>query len=119
MFGSSESCWCSGHAHTGALDRDLKQNIVRFGHVLRKFGITSKGLGITVHGLRHEALGEEYIVITGQEPPLRGCGEVLTRERGDAARSRRRRGGWRRSRLSSWGGRLSTGRPLGDFMAPL
>jgi hypothetical protein len=51
--------------------RDLKQNMVRFGYVLRTFGITSKGLGITAHGLRHEALIEEYIAITGQEPPPR------------------------------------------------
>ena len=42
--------------------------MVRFGYVLRKFGITSQGLGITAHGLRHEALIEEYIAITGQEP---------------------------------------------------
>jgi CheY-like chemotaxis protein len=41
---------------------------------------------ITAHGLRHEALIEEYIAITGQEPPLRGGGEGLTREREDAAR---------------------------------
>lgn len=74
------------HAHTGDPDRDLKQNMVRFGYVLRKFGITSKGLGITAHGLRHEALIEEYIAITGQEPPLRGAGEGLTREQEDAAR---------------------------------
>lgn len=74
------------HAHTGDPDRDLKQNMVRFGYVLRKFGITSKGLGITAHGLRHEALIEEYIAITGQEPPLRGGGEGLTREQEDAAR---------------------------------
>lgn len=74
------------HAHTGDPDRDLKQNMVRFGYVLRTFGITSRGLGITAHGLRHEALIEEYIAITGQEPPLRGGGEGLTREQEDAAR---------------------------------
>lgn len=74
------------HAHTGDPDRDLEQNMVRFVYVLRKFGITSKGLGITAHGLRREALIEEYIAITGQEPPLRGGGEGLTREQEDAAR---------------------------------
>ena len=74
------------HAHTGDPDRDLKQNMVRFGYVLRKFGIASKGLGITAHGLRHEALIEEYIAITGQEPPLRDGAEGLTREQEDAAR---------------------------------
>lgn len=74
------------HAHTGDPDRDLKQNMVRFGYVLRKFGITSHGLGIIAHGLRHEALIEDYIAITGQEPPLRGGGEGLTREQEDATR---------------------------------
>jgi hypothetical protein len=60
---SSGSC-----AHTGDPDR-VKQNMVRFGYVLRMFGITLKGLGITAHGLRHKALIEEYNAITGQEPP--------------------------------------------------
>lgn len=60
--------------------------MVRFGYMLRKFGITSKGLGIAAHGQRHEALIEEYVAITGQEPPLRGGGEGLTREQEDAAR---------------------------------
>ncbi len=73
-------------AQTGDPDRDLKQNMVRFGYVLRKFGITSRSLDITAHGLRHEALIEEYIAITGQEPPLRGGGEGLTREQEHAAR---------------------------------
>ncbi len=47
---------------------------MRFGYVPRKFGITSKGLGITAHGLRHEALIEEYIA----PPPARSrrCGAV-------------------------------------------
>jgi hypothetical protein len=55
---------------------DLKQNMVRFGYVLRKLGITSKGPGITAHGLRHVVLIEEYIAITGQDPPLRGGGRA-------------------------------------------
>ena len=90
------------HAHTGDPDRDLRQNMVRFGYVLRKFGITLKGLGITAHGLRHEALIEEYIAITGQEPPLRGGGEGLTREQEEAARlAVSRLAGHNRGRASS------------------
>lgn len=54
--------------------------------MFRKFGITSRGLVITAHGLRHEPLIEEYIAITGQEPPLKGGWEGLTREQEDAAR---------------------------------
>ncbi len=75
------------HAHTGDAERDVKQNRVRFGCVLRKFGITSKGLGITAHGLRHEAQIEEYSATTGQEPPLRGGGEGQTPKQVEAARS--------------------------------
>ncbi|MCD6674440.1 MAG: hypothetical protein LT106_16520 [Burkholderiaceae bacterium] len=90
------------HSHTGDPDRDFKQNMVRFGYVLREFGITSKGLDITAHGLRHEALIEEYIAITGHEPPLRGGGEGLTREQEDAARlAVSRLAGYNRGRASA------------------
>jgi hypothetical protein len=51
-----------------------------------RVGSTSKGPGVTAHGLRHEALIEEYIAITGQEPPPVGGGEGLTREQEDAVR---------------------------------
>jgi hypothetical protein len=74
------------HAHTGDPDRDLKQNTGRVGCVQRRVGITSKRLGITAHDSRHEALTEVHIAITGQEPPLWGGGEGLTRWQEDAAR---------------------------------
>ncbi len=51
-------------------------NLYRFGYVLGKFGITSRGLGVTAHGLRHEALIEEFVVRTGQQPPVRGGGKL-------------------------------------------
>ena len=63
-------------AHMGDPHHDLKHNLYRFGYVLGKFGITSRGLGVTVHGLRHEALIEEFVVRTGQQPPVRGGGEL-------------------------------------------
>ena len=54
---------------------------------------TEGGLGITAHGLRHEALIEEYIAITGQEPPLRGGGEGL-RACEDLGKPRQPWAGW-------------------------
>jgi hypothetical protein len=59
-------------AHLGRPDRSLKQNMQRFAYVLRKFGFTKRKLGVTAHGLRHEALIGEYVVRTGEQPPVRG-----------------------------------------------
>ena len=100
------------HAHTGDPDRDLKQNMVRFGYVLRKFGITSKGLGITAHGLRHEALIEEYIAI-GSEPSgwpqqREGLGSLSGRrpaQEEGRGEGRWQRGGWQRCSLMQHRGR--------------
>jgi integrase len=63
-------------AHMGDPRHDLEHNLYRFGYVLGKFGITNRGLGVTAHGLRHEALIEEFVVRTGQQPPVRGGGEL-------------------------------------------
>jgi integrase len=64
------------HAHLGRPGFDLKQNLRRFDYVLRKFGITAPRLGITAHGLRHEALIEEFVVRTGAQPAVRGGGTL-------------------------------------------
>ena len=67
----------SGHdAHLGNPSRDLKRNLRHFGYVLEKFGITSNQLGITAHGLRHEALIDEFVALTGHQPPVRGGGPM-------------------------------------------
>jgi integrase len=63
-------------AHLGNPKQDLKRNLRRFGYVLEKFGITVSKLGITAHGLRHEALIEEFVVQTGHQPPVRGGTDV-------------------------------------------
>ena len=63
-------------AHMGDPQYDLKHNLHRFGYVVAKFKITSKDLGVTAHGLRHEALIEEFVSRTGVQPPVRG-GEAL------------------------------------------
>jgi len=63
-------------AHLGDPAKDLKQNLRRFDYVLEKFGITFGALGVTGHGLRHEALIQHFQSLTGQAPPVRG-GPVL------------------------------------------
>jgi site-specific recombinase XerC len=62
----------SRHAHLGDPVKDLKQNLRRFDYVLEKFGITFGALGVTGHGLRHEALIRHFASLTGQQPPVRG-----------------------------------------------
>ncbi|WP_259456081.1 integrase domain-containing protein [Alicycliphilus denitrificans] len=61
------------NAHMGNPDRGLVENLRRFDYVMARFGITSKELGVTAHGLRHQALIEHYIEQTGGvAPPVRG-----------------------------------------------
>lgn len=62
----------SHDAHLGDPAHDLKRNLRRFDNVLRKFGIAGAQLGITAHGLRHEALIDHYESLTGGPPPVRG-----------------------------------------------
>ncbi|MBB4730529.1 phage integrase N-terminal domain-containing protein [Xanthomonas arboricola] len=59
-------------AHMGNPANDLRQNLHRFDYVLAKFGVTFRQLGVTAHGLRHEALIDKYREIAGSEPPVRG-----------------------------------------------
>lgn len=63
-------------AYLGDPTNDLKQNLRRFDYVLEKFGITFRELGITVHGLRHEALIDHFELLTGQPPPVRESADL-------------------------------------------
>ncbi len=63
-------------AHLGDPNRDLKRNLRHFGYVLEKFDVTGSKLGITAHGLRHEALIDEFVSLTGHLPPVRGGGPM-------------------------------------------
>lgn len=66
-----------GDAHLGDPRHDLKRNLRRFDYVMEKFGITSGELGITAHGLRHEALIQRFGDETdGEAPPVRGGGHL-------------------------------------------
>jgi len=59
-------------AHMGDPAHDLRQNLRRFDYVLARFGVTFRQLGVTAHGLRHEALIDMYRERSGSEPPVRG-----------------------------------------------
>lgn len=59
-------------AHMGNPTNDLRRNLRRFDYVLAKFGVTFRQLGVTAHGLRHEALIDKYRELAGAEPPVRG-----------------------------------------------
>lgn len=63
-------------AHLGNPTNDLKKNLRRFDYALEKFGITTSKLGVTAHGLRHEALIDEFVSQTGQQPSVRGGVEL-------------------------------------------
>jgi site-specific recombinase XerC len=52
-------------------DFDLKQSLRRTKYVAEHFGITKNGLGITLHGLRHQYLNDLYFEITGCHSPVR------------------------------------------------
>ena len=81
----AQSVVCNRDAHMGDPASDLKQNLRRFDYVLEKFGITFRELGVTAHGLRHEALIDHFELLTGQPPPVRG-GVALPRDADQFAR---------------------------------
>lgn len=60
------------NAHIEHPDHSLKQAINHFNYIMGKFGVTRNGLGITSHGLRHQALNDKYQRITGVPSPVRG-----------------------------------------------
>ncbi|WP_175773054.1 integrase domain-containing protein [Paraburkholderia phenazinium] len=52
----------------------LVQWVDRYKTVLKKHGVTKKGLGVTGHGLRHQYLQELYESVTGTAAPIKGSG---------------------------------------------
>ncbi len=57
--------------HLGLHERDLKQSLNRSYAVLRKIRVSMKGLGITVHGLRHQ-FAHQIMETAGLSPPIKG-----------------------------------------------
>jgi len=56
--------------------RDLRGNLRRLDYALARFGLTRAALGVTAHGLRHQALNDAYEAQTGVPTPVRGGGTV-------------------------------------------
>lgn len=54
-----------GDAHVSDPDRLLHQNLNHFSYVLRRFGLSVKDRGATVHGLRHELFVQVWREQTG------------------------------------------------------
>jgi integrase len=63
----------------GDPQRSLQQNLTRFYHVLKHFGITKRGLGVTAHGLRHQYANDRYEDFAGAPSPVRG-GDIVNRQ---------------------------------------
>jgi len=59
-------------AHIGWEGLTLKQAVKRMANIMQKFGVTKKGLGVTLHGLRHERLQDIHEEITGEPCAIRG-----------------------------------------------
>lgn len=60
------------NASTIPTTRTLKSWRDHYEHLIRKHGITRKGLGVTSHGLRHEYMQERYLELTGKPVPIKG-----------------------------------------------
>jgi integrase len=71
--------------HMGHPAFSLHQNMRRFNYAMDKFGATGRKLGVTAHGLRHEALIAHYQEKAGVPPPVRG-GNPVSRGTDAAAR---------------------------------
>lgn len=50
--------------------KTLMQSIDHFYYIMRKFGISRKGLGVTAHGLRHQFAARRYREIAGFGAPV-------------------------------------------------
>lgn len=58
--------------YTGKRGKTVEQKLKRLEYVLRKFGVTLRLSQVTAHGLRHQYMHENYKLMTGIEPPVRG-----------------------------------------------
>jgi integrase len=88
-------------AHLGNPSHDLKRNLRHFDYTVAKFGVTERKLGVTAHGLRHEALIDEFVAQTGQQPPVRGGVELPAAAEEAARLAVSRLAGHSRKRASS------------------
>ena len=72
--------------HLAWSNRSLAQAKTRLYTLCRKFGLTRKELGVTMHGLRHEWAIEELKRATDVDPPVRGGQAIDYRKLAEARR---------------------------------
>jgi len=97
-------------------DKTLKQYCSRFRYLMGKHGVTKKGLGVTMHGLRHEYINDRYKELIGFETAIRGQqpGEVTDEADKYARRVIMQEVGHSRTCVfSAYGGNCETSKP--DF----
>lgn len=97
----AQSVAAGPEAHMGDPNHDLRRNMRRFDYVLEKFGITARELGVTAHGLRHEALIDKFVAHSGQQPPVRGGGALTPEAEASARQAVAKLAGHERKRASS------------------
>jgi len=115
----AQSVVAGSEAHMGDPDKDLKRNLRRFDYVLDKFGITERALGVTAHGLRHEALIDEYVARSGEQPPVRGGGAMTREAEASVRHAVAKLAGHKRKRASSaYLGAVMFRKPKGGTGAP-
>ena len=78
----------SEDAHVGRPGKTLIQNIKRFEYVMAKFNLTKDGLGVTGHGLRHQAMNDGLEALTGEKSPVRGGDTLQNNEAAEVAKLR-------------------------------
>lgn len=58
--------------HIGWEDKTLEQAVNKIANIMTKFKLTKKGLGVTLHGLRHERFHNIYEEVTGHPCAVKG-----------------------------------------------
>lgn len=67
--------WADEHNNKGEMGYErmtMEEARTKYYHVLRKYGINKKALGVASHGLRHQFAADMFEDITGHRPPAEG-----------------------------------------------
>ncbi|WP_439606894.1 hypothetical protein [Hydrogenophaga sp.] len=67
--------WADKHNNKGEMGYErmtMEEARTKYYHVLRKYGINQKAMGVSSHGLRHQFAADMFEDITGHRPPAEG-----------------------------------------------
>lgn len=67
--------WADEHNNKGEMGYErmtMEEARTKYYHVLRKYGINQKAMGVSSHGLRHQFAADMFEDITGHRPPAEG-----------------------------------------------